>query len=159
MINFLIFTVIAFIQMESILSQNPTCGIYDFNDPLILNEIQDCKALPSMFPSQPFIVKSYNESSFEPFRSTSERFLTTDNSLNWHCLCTKTAFTGNFSSMSFKMAFNLPSNETTHFNIVQLFVAERWGQQMNSSTNGWTLFDRNYTSPLIESFDNWVVST
>lgn len=155
--------VLILIETDSVLSQNPTCAMYDFNDPSILNEFDDCSDLPGMSGSRPLTIESYSDSTFSPFRAESQYFLTTDKSVNsdiTQCLSTKTLFRGNFSSFSFQIGINLRNNnEVDAYNNVQLFVSNILAFQINPGTNGWKLYEKNFSSFDFGSFDDSVVST
>lgn len=158
---FYIFLAIFLIQIKLILTENPTCAVYDFNDPLILNEFQDCSVLPAMSGSKALVTQLYNDSTLTPFRSTSEIFLTTNKSVNFditQCLCTKALFRGNFSSFSFKIAINLQNTETNAYNNIQFFVSNTLAFQVDPGTNGWKLYERDFSSANYGTFDESVVS-
>lgn len=159
--NLIILTVTLLITIASIESQqNPSCVVYDFNDPLILDQFEDCTKLPAMEGSRPLILKSYNESLFQPYRPASQKYLTTNASLNaMQCLRSKAEIRGNFFSMAYKMAFNLRNNETLFDNYAQFFVGTVWAQQLNSRSNGWELYERYYNiSTLFGVINNFKVS-
>lgn len=150
------------IETHSVLSQNPTCAMFDFNDPSILNEFSDCSDVPGMSGSRPFTIESYDDSSFSPFREDSQRFLTTDKSVNsdvTQCLSTKALFGGNFSSFSFKIGINLQNDDGSDvYNNIQLFISNILAFQISPGTDGWKLYERNFSAPEVGSFDNSVVS-
>lgn len=158
--------VILFILIETqcTLSQNPTCAIYDFNDPSTLNELQDCSAIQGMSGSQPLIIESYDDSSFSPFRPNSQYYLTTNKSVNsdiTQCLSTKTLFRGNFSTVSFQIGINLRNNNQTidAYNNVQVFVSNILAFQIIPDTNDyWQLYERNFSSYDFGTFDDSIVS-
>lgn len=159
---FIIILQIFLIKAKSILSENPTCGVFDFNDPLILNEFQDCAVLPTMTGSRALVTQNYDDSSLTPFRPSSETFLTTNKSVNFditQCLCTNSLFRGNFSSFSFKIAVNLQNKETSAYNNIQFFVSNVLSFQIDAGTNGWKLYERDFSSPNYGTFDDSVVST
>lgn len=150
---------ILLIRTKSVLSQNPTCAVYDFNDPLILNDFQDCSVLTAMVGSKPLITQSYDDSTLPPFRPTSQNFLTTNKSVNndiVQCLCTKALFSGNFSSFSFKIGINLRSNDV--YNNVQFFVSNLLAFQIDAGVNGWKLYEKDFSSPSYGTFDDSLVS-
>lgn len=160
MLSLVILAVIS-IQIGEIASSqlNPSCAVYDFNEPLILDQFEDCTG------TLPLIIKSYNGSLFQPYRPTSQRYLSTNASLyKMQCLRTKIGFRGTFASMAFKMGFNLRNNETTYYNNFQFFVGNNlWGQQLNPKSNGWELYERFYNfdnavHPTLGPFENYTVS-
>lgn len=150
------------VETYSALSQNPTCAMYDFNDPSILNEVNDCSTLPGMSGSRPLTIESYSDSSFSPFRPESEYFLTTNKSVNsdiTQCFSTKALFRGNFSSFSFRIGINLQNNNNSDaYNNVQLFVSNILAFQINTGSNGWNVYERNFSSIDFGTFDDSVVS-
>lgn len=150
------------IETYSVSTQNPTCAKYDFTDPSILNEFEDCSNLPGLSGSEPLIIESYSGSSFSPYRPESEYFLTTNKSVNFditQCLSSKALFRGNFSSFSFRLGINLQNNnETDVYNNIQLFVPNILAFQINPSSNGWNLYERNFSSIDFGTFDDSVVS-
>lgn len=156
-------TILILMETHLVVSQNPTCATYDFNDPSIRNEFEDCSALPGMSGSRPLTIESYSDSLFLPFRAESQYFLTTNKSVNsdiTQCLSSKTLFRGNFSSFSFQIGINLRnSNETDVYNNVQLFVGNILAFQINPGTNGWKLYERHFSSADFGNFDDSVVST
>lgn len=150
------------IETQSVLSQNPTCATYDFNDASILSEFEDCSALPGMSGGRPLIIESYSGSPFTPFRPDSQYYLSTNKSLNTditQCLSTKSQFRGNFSSISFQIGINLRNiNQTDIYNNVQLFVSNILAFQINPGTDGWKLYERNFSSYDFGAFDDSNVS-
>lgn len=159
MFYWVILTVLS-IQLGMIESQpNPSCVVYDFNDPIILDQFVDCTDLPRMAGTAPLVINSYNESLFEPYHPTSQRFLTTNASLyEMQCLRSKTEFRGTFTSMAFKMGFNLRNSEPTFTNNFQFFVGPLvWAQHLKTKSNGWELYERFYNLSLGD-FDNYFVN-
>lgn len=160
--SLIILIVTILITIGSIESQqNPSCVVFDFNDPLILDRFENCTILPGIADYRPLITKSYNESFFQPYRPSSQKYLTAHASLNtMQCLRSKIAFKGNFSSMAFKMAYNLRNNEILHYNNFQLNVGSLWAQQLNSRSNGWELYEQYYNfSSVLLPVGNYKVST
>lgn len=160
LLKFLAFSIL--IKTHSVLSENPTCAIYDFNDPAILNEFDDCSALPGMSGSKPLVIESYSDSTFSPFRPGSQYYLTNDKSVNsdiTQCLSTKALFRGDFSSFSFQIGIHLRNNnETDAYNNVQLFVSDILAFQISPGVNAWKLYEKNYSSYDYDPFDDSVVS-
>lgn len=150
--------IVILIQMHFALSENPTCAFYDFNDPLILSEFDDC----TLAGSHPLRTLSYSDSTFPPFREDSRFFLTTNKSVhsdNTQCISTKIPFRGNFSSFSFQIGINMRNNkDIDQYNDVQLFIEDVVSFQINANTNDWTLYKRDYTLPSLGTFDDAVVS-
>lgn len=138
------------IETKSVLSQNPSCATYDFNDPSILSEFEDCSAIPGMSSSRPLIIESYSDSLFEPFREESQYYLTTNKSVNTditQCLSSKSLYRGNFSSISFQIGIHLRNiNQNDIYNNVQLFVTNVLAFQINPGTDGWKIYERNFSN-------------
>ncbi|XP_037031006.1 uncharacterized protein LOC119070672 [Bradysia coprophila] len=149
--------IVILIQMHFALGENPTCAFYDFNDPLILSEFDDC----TLAGSHPLRTLSYSDSTFAPFREDSRFFLTTNKSVHsdiTQCISTKIPFRGNFSSFSFQIGINMRNNkDIDQYNDVQLFIEDILSFQINANTNDWTLYKKDYTLPSLGSFDNAVI--
>lgn len=159
--NSLFFIFVILIEANSILSQSSTCAVFDFNDPLTLSEFEDCSTSGST--NSRLIIESYsNSSTFLPFRQESQYYLTTNKSVNsdiTQCLSSKATFSGNFSSFSFQIGINLRNNnDTDQYNNVQLFVSDLAAFQINLNTNGWHLYEKNYSLPHLGVFSDSVVS-
>lgn len=154
---------LVFFQIQAILSESPTCGSFDFNDPLVLNEFRDCNAIPGSDLFESLVIASYSESTFVSLRPDSQHYLTTDKSVSHNitqCISTKTLFHGNFSSFSFQIGIHLRNNNNTdQYNNVQLFVDNKLAFQINMVTNDWQLYEQHYTLPTYGAFDGSTVST
>lgn len=144
--------------MHSVLSENPTCAFYDFNDQLILSEFEDC----TLAGSHPLRIFPYSDSVFSSFREDSKYYLTTNKSVNsdiTQCIATKIPFRGNFSSFSFVIGIFMRNNgDIDQYNDVQLFISDRLAFQINPPADVWTFYKKDYSFPTLGAFDNAVVS-